>query len=170
MGTFNYHYVVHESTAVLALRILGLQILVGLSSLIINGSLLSAAILDQAGAGTSPNSLLFSSFAASSLVLQALDAVLVGTFLLRWVQAAYVFTPDEIIVRDGLWHTEQAVYRVDGLRELRVRQGLFGKLCNFGTITFYSPLLHQEIRLKNVPNPHVYEKVLALRKSKEAVA
>lgn len=144
----------HESIFVLALRILFLQFSIAVASILIN---ILLVLLVRAGGS---DGFLIITLAVSHVLLQTLDAILLVILVLRWVNTEYVITGSEILVRTGILNIQTTRYRKDKIEYVEVDQSLIGKLLNYGTIRVYNPFLKEEVRLRNIPNPYRYSKLI----------
>ncbi len=74
--------------------------------------------------------------------------------VLSWVYDYCTIEPKNITVRKGVIFSRQDRYNMEETQSITVRQGLFGKLFNYGTIELQNPEMDKKVFLKNVPDPY----------------
>jgi membrane protein YdbS with pleckstrin-like domain len=141
---------IHESSQLLGGRILFLQLIIGTAAVIVNAELVN--LLNSMASVTS----LIISLAIITILLQTIDAVMLVILVLRWAHHRYLITKDEIIVDQGTWHIQRAVYKIKDISSLEIRQSFAGKIFNYGTVIISASNLKSEISLINIPNPQAY--------------
>jgi hypothetical protein len=147
--------VLRESGTVLALRILFLQLAVGLAGLVINWSFVTA--IDPYFHST----WLLTALGFSTVGLQTIDALLLILLVLRWANTAYVIMPDSIVVRFGIWNLRTRTYKLSDAKAVEVQQSFIGKLLNYGSLVLaFSPDFKTQVRLENIPDPHRYNELI----------
>lgn len=158
-----YNYPLRESTAVIIMRILGLQAVVGLSGILLVG-LLVFLIEGAEAVRQLPTYLL-----AIMIILQLVNALFLTLIILNWSSTVYRITPNEIAIQSGIYNIRRSVYRTERIESVNVEQSFLGKLFNYGTIKFYNPVLKEDVNLANVPDPNVYSEVIKRTESKEEI-
>jgi uncharacterized membrane protein YdbT with pleckstrin-like domain len=148
---------VHESSAVLVMRIVFLQLSLGLANLVANALLVT--YVDT----TAGNGLLLLALGVTTIAIQTADAIILASLVLQWASTRYVITPEEIIIERGILHIQRRIYAVDDIKYIEVEQSLLGKLLNYGTVLFRNPTLEMEISLTNTPDPHRYARLVEAR-------
>ncbi|MDB5161270.1 MAG: Membrane-flanked domain [Candidatus Saccharibacteria bacterium] len=147
-----------ESIFVLTERVLLLQLIVGLASILIN---LALVLLISTGASSS---FLIIALSLGNIIVQTLDALVLIYLVLQWVNTSYVIKPDEIIVRRGITHIRTSVYKTERIESVAVEQSLLGKLLNYGTLKFHDPYVKEDIYVANITNPHKYADIAKIFK------
>ncbi|MDB5164451.1 MAG: Bacterial rane flanked domain protein [Candidatus Saccharibacteria bacterium] len=145
---------VHESTFALGMRIVFVQLSLGLANLVANAILVANidAIAD--------NSLLLLALGITTIIIQAADAIIIAGLVIKWAHTRYIFRRGEAIIETGIFHIRQRVYKVEDIKSLEVEQSFLGKLLDYGTISFYSMFFQQGVKLPYIPNPHRYVQLL----------
>ncbi len=98
----------------------------------------------------------------SLVVLLAVFAVLVITTIysvLQWVNDYYELSPQYLVHKKGVIFRKIERFSMDHIRYCSVNQGLFGKLLNFGTITFLDQRRIKYLDLYLIHNPTKYLEV-----------
>ncbi len=96
-------------------------------------------------------------------VLTLLEMMLVVSVILIWSNDYYLIGQSAVIHRRGIFHLKEETYSLENIEAITVEQGFIGKVLDFGTIQFYSPVLRQQYYLHNIPHP------LKLKEQIEAV-
>lgn len=101
------------------------------------------------------------------LVLATIQMVITAVILLQWGREQYVVREDSIVHTRGVMNNREEVYSLRGVEAGKVRQGLLGRLLNFGTVSVFSPVLKKEYFLYDIPNPEMMKRrMLALLQSR----
>jgi membrane protein YdbS with pleckstrin-like domain len=93
---------------------------------------------------------------ATQIIVQILDAMLLAYIVLRARHTSYKITPDEVVVSKGILNVESGIYKSSQISDVKVKQSLFGKLFDYGTVAFQYPPTQQAIELVNIPRPWLY--------------
>jgi hypothetical protein len=160
--TYTYSEPVHESIIVVGSKIVFLQFLIALSSILIHIGLFWW--VNHAASET----LLITCLALSNVLLQTADATVLIYLILQWMNTGYIITPQEIVVRRGIAHIRTAHYKTEHIEAVRVLQTFPGKLFNYGTVQFHNYYLDEEIVIPNIPNPHRYSEIIRSGSKAEA--
>lgn len=148
-----FYYRLQESKAYLALRLLALQAVVALVGVAINLGFASTPDLEDP-------IFLASGLSVAHIILQAVNALVVVLLIINWLHGVYIITSQEVVVQGGLVAVGRTVFKAEKIESINVQQSLLGGLFNYGTITFYSPLLKEEVRIKNISDPIKYASAL----------
>lgn len=65
----------------------------------------------------------------------------------------YVIEPHSVVIRKGFLFTKEEHFDLEGVHDVVLQQGFFGKLFHYGTIILYNPQLKREASLTNIPDP-----------------
>lgn len=87
------------------------------------------------------------------LVVLFVQIVFITYIVLEWSNNTYLIRDNEIIHRRGVFNLKEDTYSLRNVEALTLEQGFIGKIFNFGTIHFYSPVLKQEYYIENVSAP-----------------
>ncbi len=80
--------------------------------------------------------------------------------MLRWAFEGYYVEEGEVIHRRGILFRHQQRISLRNVEEIRVEEGLFGRMLKYGTIVMHNPLMKEEISLGNVSDPYIQVQVL----------
>ena len=80
--------------------------------------------------------------------------------VLGWLNEYYEIRPDSIIHKTGLIWRKESRYPLRQIRLIKMQQGMFGKLFNYGTIDPYDWDLSKYATLYLIHNPVKYLKIL----------
>ena len=89
-----------------------------------------------------------------SLLFTLLEILVTAYFFLQWNYNYYILRTKEVIYMTGIIVKQKRSYALDNVQSVSSRQGIFGVLFNFGTITIFSPALKSELQLTEIPNPN----------------
>ena len=86
-------------------------------------------------------------------VVSLLQLVITMLVTLSWTNEYYVIRSADILHRRGLFNLKEETYSLKNVASFTVEQNFIGRIFNFGSIKFYSPVLKQEYFLNNITNP-----------------
>lgn len=87
------------------------------------------------------------------IIMSTMQLVLAVALALSWTNEYYVIRPTDILHRQGILSLKEETFSLKNVEAFTVYQDWLGKLFNYGSIQFYSPVLKQEYFLNNVSNP-----------------
>jgi len=145
----NYLYFIRQSPFVLISKLLFIEIIIfsiyNLMRLpkILFFDDLSANVIWQLSIGS------YWGFFILSLI-QILGIVMVS---LQWSNEYYILKNNELLHRRGTFNLKEETFSLKNVQALTVNQTFLGKLFNYGSISFFSPVLKQEHHISNISNP-----------------
>lgn len=80
--------------------------------------------------------------------------------VLLWLNNYYELTSEIVTHRYGIFWQKEESFKVTHIKNYGIRQGIFGKLFNYGDLHFYDWFLQQEYSMYQVHNPRKYLKIL----------
>lgn len=80
--------------------------------------------------------------------------------LLKWRHEYYEILKKAIIHHKGFLFKHKNVFTCSNIELIQFKQGIFGKIFNFGTIEMHDSFLNKTIYLMNIPNPNKYLELL----------
>lgn len=137
MRTVAPQKIIRVSPSILIIKLVVLEII-----LIILNSLFSFVLAPFLG----PASVIL--FAVISIFEMVATAVIVAL----WMSEVYYIYGDFIIHRIGIFQIKEEEYSLRNIEALTVDQSFLGRIFNFGTLHFFSPVLRQEYYLTNIPD------------------
>lgn len=87
---------------------------------------------------------------ASIHILEVFILVMVVLF---WSSTIFSFSPQSIIIKEGVFTIRQNMYHTKHIESVKVRQSLWGIIFGFGTIILYAPTIKETIRLPHINHP-----------------
>jgi uncharacterized membrane protein YdbT with pleckstrin-like domain len=160
-GDVSHTEPVRQSIFVLATRVLLLQFIVGLGSIVIN--LVFVLLIGAEAAST----LLITMLSISNILIQTIDAVIMIYITLQWLNTSYVIKPDEILINRGISNVNTEVYKTENIESAVVEQSFLGKILKYGTIKFHDRYLKDDIAIVNIPEPDRYADIVRVFKMGE---
>ncbi len=104
-----------------------------------------------------PNhSLYFPLFVLLSMVKTSISIFVV----LKWLFEYYEITPKSIICKKGILYKDREAYPYEHIRGVKIIQGLFGKIFNYGTVELFDWDARKFISLYQIHNPDKYYEML----------
>ncbi|MDO8657376.1 MAG: PH domain-containing protein [Candidatus Levybacteria bacterium] len=93
--------------------------------------------------------------------LLVLFKISVTLFLvLRWLNEYYEITPFKIIHRKGIIWSKEKAYKIEHIESVSLKQGIIGKVLNYGTIEFYDWRTKNNVSIYLIHNPIKYMNIL----------
>lgn len=79
---------------------------------------------------------------------------LASTFvILQWAREQYEITRESVVHVTGILSNNEEVYSLNTVEVANVTQDFTGRMLNYGTVSFYSPVLKKQYYLYDIPNP-----------------
>ena len=100
----------------------------------------------------------FSTAAFVPLVL--IQIYFVTHLILRWFTQSYVIRPGEILFRSGIFSRKEKIYLLKHIESVTCNQNILERVCKYGTIQLYNPILRKYIHVDAVNNPRKYVRVI----------
>lgn len=100
----------------------------------------------------------FSTAAFVPLVLVQIYFVI--HLILRWFTQYYVLRPGEILFRTGIFSRKEKTYLLKHIESVTCNQNIMERICNYGTIQLYNPIIRTYIHVDAVNNPRKYVRVI----------
>jgi len=136
--------VVRQSIIPLGFKLLGLEILFSMLSILLRNTF--DATLFSSASLSFFQPLLISTVGVAKVIL-----MLMAVF--EWAGKKYIIRKDNITFQDGILSTNSKVINSSHIETIGLKQNLFERMLNYGTIRIYSPMLSKKYFLKNVTKP-----------------
>lgn len=73
---------------------------------------------------------------------------------LSWIYEYSMIKPGEILTHRGILFSHEQVYEIADIKTIEVKQGMWGKLFNTGTVRLYAYSAQKYVSLRNIAEPH----------------
>lgn len=87
------------------------------------------------------------------LLLTSVEIALVFWLALKWMGEQYLIGGEELIHRRGVMQISEESFSLKNVQAVSMTQSFLGRLFDFGTVKFFSPVLKQEYILADIPSP-----------------
>lgn len=94
------------------------------------------------------------------IVLGALKIGFTVYVILLWLNEYYEITPKAVIHKKGLFYRDSQRYELEFVRTIKVYQGLFGRILNYGTIELHDIRRNKRVEMYLIHNPNRYVHIL----------
>lgn len=95
------------------------------------------------------------------LIFHAISKLGLTTYvILLWLNDYYQLTTEIVTHRYGIFWQKEESFKVTHIKNFGIRQGVFGKIFNYGSLHFYDWFLKQEYSMYLIHNPRKYLKIL----------
>lgn len=98
--------------------------------------------------------------AISSIVLFVVDIAIVIYLFAKWATFYYIIMPKRIVYRTGFFTSDEKSYSLESIQKVELKQNLWGRIFNFGTLVIYNPVLQYDIVLSDISSPRRYLEIL----------
>lgn len=148
------HINIRLSISILLLRLLVIELVGAILVILLHSSLFvfDGEVLEQMGMQTF-NILFFSIFVFIKTALTVF-------VILQWLNEYYEITSTVIYHRKGLIFKTEEKYPLEHIGFVEVKQGIFGKILNFGTISLYDKGRNKYVDMYLIHNPMRYTRVI----------
>lgn len=82
------------------------------------------------------------------------ELILTFYFVVYWLKCEYRINPEKIEFTEGIFFQKENFYAIKNIESASLRQGIIGKIFNFGTLTLMAPTLKQNIQMRFIRSPH----------------
>jgi uncharacterized membrane protein YdbT with pleckstrin-like domain len=98
----------------------------------------------------------------TQIILFIIEALTIVLLILIWSNGNVYLSSTHLITYRGLFTMDEDIYELAHLKAVKLHQSFMGKLCNYGNLKamFASSGYHEDVELKNISNPKVYERAL----------
>jgi membrane protein YdbS with pleckstrin-like domain len=144
----------HESSASFAMRIVLLQLILALASASLT------LLLFYLFSPVTEAGLLATLIILINIALHTVDAGVLVYLILRWKKTTYSITSGQIAIHKGSANERTKIFNIHDLEDVEVTQSPFGKVFNYGTVSFKAPNISSRIELPNIPKPWHYAKLI----------
>ncbi|MBI1863068.1 PH domain-containing protein [Candidatus Microgenomates bacterium] len=148
------HINIRQSIFLLLLKLVTLEVIT--ATIIIVFHVVMFAIKDYQGTG-SPlvtfNVYIF-------VILSILKTLLTGYIILEWYDEYYELSGTDVGHKKGFFIKRHEQVKLEHLTSVKMEQGFFGRIFNFGTIRVHDWFQNKDYFLYQIHNPVKYERVL----------
>lgn len=148
------HITVRQSITLLLFKLIIIEFLAAGALILFHTTLFTTDIESQLPSGIS----LFN--IPVFLTLVVIKTFITFFVIFQWLEESYEITPKEIIHNRGFFFKHVERHSFNHLVSLRVYQGIFGKLFNYGTLTLFNWAKNREVSLYLIHNPMKYMHIL----------
>ena len=148
------HVTVRESIAFLVLRLVVLDIIAAVLLILLFGGIYrlnpGQSLIDSMRTWTT----------LSFVLLGLIKFFLTIAIVTQWLNDYYEIFPNEILHRTGILFRKQEKYFFNHISNIRLNQGVFGRLLNFGSLDLYDWALDKHATMYLIHNPDKYLRIL----------
>lgn len=148
------HVNVRVSLVFLLLKLVLLDVIAGVLVLLFFGVLSFSFIPEDL------RLLVFSNNVWFFVLLVIAKIVLTVFVVLQWINEYYEITPIKIFYRRGIIWRKEDIYDLALVRSIGIRQGIFGRIFNYGTLFIYDRGVYKYYYFSDIHNPLRYLDVL----------
>jgi len=147
------HVTIRESIMFLLLKLIALDVLTTVIALIFLSPFLTP-LSDELKLQIISYNFIF------VLILALVKIVLTIFVVLLWLNDYYEITPITVTHHFGIFWQKEDSFKITHIKNFGVRQGIFGKLFNYGTLHFYDWFMKREYHVYQIHNPRKYLRIL----------
>lgn len=90
------------------------------------------------------------------VVFIGLAIIILVIIIANWANQGYILEKNDLAVKNGIFSTSLQTYPYANMQSVTVKQGLLGKLLNYGHIIIYVPTLGKDIGFYEISNPYKF--------------
>ncbi len=94
------------------------------------------------------------------LWLNLVEVFVIFYAAVRWHNHYYLVRPDKILTSRGVFLRRQRFFAIKNIEAISVKQGVVGRLLNFGTLHLYAPTLNHRIHMFGINDPCGKEQII----------
>jgi uncharacterized membrane protein YdbT with pleckstrin-like domain len=94
------------------------------------------------------------------VLVTVIQTAIIIYIILDWANRYYEFNSDEIVFKSGVASKQERSYPYRDIQSVRLKQGILGRLLNFGTIEVFIPTLGYDLHFTEIPNPREFVKII----------
>ncbi|MBF0208083.1 MAG: PH domain-containing protein [Oligoflexia bacterium] len=145
---------VRKSLSLLTMRLITLELLYVLSVVILHASLsvIQSSLLNYR------NIIIPRDYFDVGLITY--KVILMIYMTLQWQNEKYTITTAKIIHERGIFFKKKEMYDYSHITLIDIKQGILGKIFNFGSIHLSDPFINKDIYLDDIHNPERYYHIL----------
>lgn len=145
------HINIRQSISFLLLKLILIDIIFGILVIVFHSVLFSVEQIEPSVISFNP---------AVFIIILVLKLGITLFIVLQWLNDYYEITPTSVIHKYGLiWrHIQEHPFK--HIRSIKISQGAFGKLLNYGTLEVYNWDMQEYVTLYLIHNPQRYLEVL----------
>ena len=147
------HVTIRQSIFFLILRLTILDIFTTLAALAFFSSFFIPLSIEAKLAIVSSNFIYF-------ILLATFKIILTIFIVLQWLNDYYEITPEVVTHRWGIIWQKDDSFKITHIKNFGVRQGIWGKMFNYGSLHFYDWFMKREYSIYLIHNPRKYLKIL----------
>jgi membrane protein YdbS with pleckstrin-like domain len=148
------HVNVRLSISFLVLKLITADVLVTVLLAILYVALVPTNLISSIHLTTPANTLLV------FIVLTFGETILTIYIIMQWLSEYYEISPYAVTHKRGVLFKKADRYNMQNIKQMKVEQGVVGKLLNYGTVVLFDWRLSKYAELYAVHNPMRYTKIL----------
>lgn len=148
------HITIRQSITFLVLRILTIELLASIAIIVFHTILLRTEIRNIIG----ENLIVFN--IPLFVFLVVIKTALLIFVIIQWLNEYYEITTNEIIYRKGLIFKREERHLFEHIGSVKLEQGLFGRIFNFGTIRLFNWTRERFVYMYLIHSPQKYMHIL----------
>ena len=158
--------VLRESLILVVLKLLTLQLIVGILFLLI-----AAVVYMTQQLVAIPNPFTF--YIISLLLLLLINILTAVGIIASWKNRYYTISPEGVTKHKGILNIKQEKFDCHYVEQITMQQGPLGQMFDFGTVSLYDPVQRHRLFLVNIPDPaqacKTLETMLATQKREQPI-
>lgn len=95
-----------------------------------------------------------------NIIMSVVAVLLFIIVVAMWAAEGVLITKSELVYKYGIINSHHRSYPFTNIQRVEVQQGVLGRLLNFGTIVVHLPVLSEDIRFQDMPDPYTFAEQL----------
>lgn len=144
-------YAIRRSVILFLLRLGAVQLLLGATYVLWRWLIEQEAVF-----GGAARAALYAHSWQAFLGVTVVQVLVFFALTLSWYFDFLLILPTEIVHRKGVVARQEQIYPYQNIQALRMRQSVFGRMLNYGTISIFISTLGYELHFHHITNPEEF--------------
>ncbi len=141
-----FHHEIRQSSIILIIHIMITEITMTLFHMILWKIIIILGLHGTSGLG-------LSAMSWETIIFHSINIVVVLTIVAIWTYTSYTLTPWTLSSTSGIFYKNRTSFDISHIESVSVKQGIFWRIFDYGTVQIKSPYYDTDISLKRIPSP-----------------
>ena len=141
-----FHHEIRQSSIILIIHIIIVELIMIFFHIILWKLIIAFGLHGASGFG-------LSAMTWETIIFHSINIVVVLTIVAMWTYVSYTLTPWTVSFTSGVFYKNRTSFNISHIESVSVKQGIFGRIFDYGTVQIKSPYYDTDISLKRIPSP-----------------
>ena len=96
----------------------------------------------------------------SFIIFTIIEMAIVLWITLKWSGEFYSISNEDLVHQKGVFDTSEESFSLKNVQAVSLSQSFIGRMFNYGTVKFFSPVLKQEYYLAEISDPKLVKELI----------